>query len=154
MVDGQKIWSTFLTWYDRTKPFNWTYWDDKLCFHWCSSKKAIKIKRLLQFVSSSFQVYIEWTRSFMEAMCWLMSHSFNWIWRCEEYAAQYPHHSCPLLIEGSILSLNKVFYPNFPARVRGGFFYPWIAFQIVNEFFIAKSLGVQKVGTFWNIYNI
>ena len=100
----------------------------KLCFYWYSSKKTIKIKWLLQLVwlpwicrsiplndtncKSCFQVYMKWNCSFIEAICWLMSHGFNWKWRCMEYPTQYPHHSCPLLIITNILPLNKVFYPN------------------------------------------
>ena len=44
-------------------------------FHWCSSEKATKIG--------------------MEVICWLISHGFNWIWRCMEHHAQHPHQSCP-----------------------------------------------------------
>ena len=66
----------------------------KLCFHWCFGKKAMKINWLLQLVrlpwscssiplddtncKSCFQVYMEWNCSFMEAICWLMSHE-SWL---------------------------------------------------------------------------
>ena len=79
----------------------WTFWQSlipslygKLCFHSCFNKKAIKINWLLQLVwlpwsyssiplddtncKSCFQVYMKWNCSFMEAICWLMSHE-SWL---------------------------------------------------------------------------
>ena len=66
----------------------------KLYFYWRSSKKTIKIKGLLQLVwlpwscssiplddtncKSCFQVCMEWNCSFIEAICWLMSHE-SWV---------------------------------------------------------------------------
>ena len=52
---------------------------------------------------------------------------------------EHPYQTWPLLILGSILLLNKVFYPNLGRQNSS----TWIAFQIFNKFFIAKNFGLK-----------
>ena len=107
--------------------------------------------------------------------CYLLTHHsrvmcyrFSWIWRCMEHPVQHLYKTWPLLIVGSILLLNKVFYPNLGRQNSS----TWIAFQIFNKFFIVKNLWAQvtlsvilleedlspkflnKVSKFWAMSNL
>ena len=73
----------------------------KSCFHWCSSKKTIKIKWLLQLVwlpwscssillddtncKSCFQVCMEWNYNFIDAISWFMSHELWFQFEMKEH---------------------------------------------------------------------
>ena len=66
---------------------------------------------------------------------WVMCYRFSWIWRCMKHPVQHPYQTWPLLIVGSILLLNKVFYPNLGRHNSS----TWIAFQIFNKFFYCQE---------------
>ena len=80
--DEWRIWSTFPTWYEYIDLFNLTVEMTSCIFNWCCSEKGTKIGMTLlgKIISSLYRMELPLQGSF----CWLMTHGFNWIWRCME----------------------------------------------------------------------